>query len=323
MVPEIELNKYAQFLADEYLKSFISAGGSAVKIAVVHDRDDRDALIDSVVRRAGQRGYATATVDSAATRINLVQQIFWAVAAKLDWAALSRAVVGSLLFGLYGEGVRGAKTVDEIAEFTGIDTALARTAIQKALTEQVLRNYELAKDFRTAMVQLCRTELEPEALMEEGRTAILEWLRGELRLISALKDMQIFHKITRHNARTMLGSAARWVSQAGGPGLVVVLDIGRLSAARHPGAEGAGFYYTPAAVMDAFEVLRQFIDATDEMEHLMILVVAPAELLDGDSKRGFASYQALRNRIWDDVRDRDRANPCAPMVRIKRSRGGD
>ena len=74
--------------------------------------------------------------------------------------------------------------------------------------------------------------------------------------------------------------------------------------------------------MDAFEVLRQFIDATDEMEHMMVLVVAPEELLDTESKRGFAAYRALRNRIWDDVRDRERPNPCAPMVRVGAAVGG-
>ncbi len=38
-------------------------------------------------------------------------------------------------------------------------------------------------------------------------------------------------------------------------------------------------------------------------------------LLD-DERRGFPAYNALQNRIWDDVRDSSRQNPYAPMVRL-------
>jgi hypothetical protein len=316
MVREIPLDDYAAFIGTEYLDSFVSAGGSAVKIAVVPDPRSATALIDAAVAEAQRRGYAAVGVDSARTRINFIHQIFSTAAAELDWSSCSRAVVASLLAELYGESVRGARTVAEVVELTGLDRLVVRTDVRKALTDHVFRNYELAKDFRLAMGQLCWAELEPEAFTEEGRSAIMQWLQGELRLVSALKDLQIFHKITRHNARAMLGSSAKWLHQAGSPGLFLVLNIDRLAVGRRGDSGDDRLYYTPAAVMDAFEVLRQFIDATDEMEHMMVLVVAPEELLDTESKRGFAAYRALRNRIWDDVRDRERPNPCAPMVRV-------
>ena len=316
MAREIALDEYAAFIGAEYLDSFVSSGGSAVKVAVVPDAQSATALGDAAVNEAERRGYAVARVHSAKTRVNFIHQIFSSVAADLEWSSCSRAVVASLLTELYGEGVRGAGTVGEVIERTGLDRLVVRTDVRKALTDRVFRNYELAKDFRLAMGQLCWAELEPEAFTEEGRLAILQWLQGELRLVSSLKELQIFHKITRHNARAMLGSSARWLHQAGIPGLFLVLNIDRLAVARRGDSGDDRLYYTPAAVMDAFEVLRQFIDATDEMEHMMVLVIAPEELLDTESKRGFAAYRALRNRIWDDVRDRERPNPCAPMVRI-------
>lgn len=321
MAHEIPLHEYAAFIGAEYLDSFVRSGGSAVKIAVVSDPQSALLLSEAVVTEAGRRGYAAVEVDSAGTRINLIHQIFSSVAAELDWPSYARAVVASLLADLYGEGVRGSGTVGEVVERTGLDRLVVRTDVRKALTDHVFRNYQLAKDFRLAMGQLCWAELEPEAFTEEGRSAILQWLRGELRLVSALKDLQIFHKITRHNARAMLGSSARWLHQAGIPGLFLVLNVDRLAVARRGDSGDDRLYYTPAAVMDAFEVLRQFIDATDEMEHMMVLVIAPEELLDAEGKRGFASYRALRNRIWDDVRDRERSNPCAPMVRIGAAEG--
>ncbi|MEI6448775.1 MAG: BREX system ATP-binding domain-containing protein, partial [Actinomycetes bacterium] len=72
----------------------------------------------------------------------------------------------------------------------------------------------------------------------------------------------------------------------------------------------------------AYEVLRQFIDATDEMEGLLVVVSAPEALLDDFSNRSLQKYRALRNRIWDDVRDRSYPDPYAPMVRLAALQGG-
>jgi hypothetical protein len=72
--------------------------------------------------------------------------------------------------------------------------------------------------------------------------------------------------------------------------------------------------------MDAYEVLRQFVDATDELEGCLIGVLAPLEFLD-DERRGVERYTALKLRVWDEVRDRQRANPLAALVRL--TRGGE
>lgn len=92
------------------------------------------------------------------------------------------------------------------------------------------------------------------------------------------------------------------------------MDIGRLANPTKQDG-GDGLHYAPTHVMDTYEVLRQFIDATDEMEGVMLLITAPQSLLD-DERRGFPAYKALQNRIWDDVRDSSRQNPYAPMVRL-------
>jgi hypothetical protein len=71
-------------------------------------------------------------------------------------------------------------------------------------------------------------------------------------------------------------------------------------------------------VKDAYEVLRQFIDDTDEMEGLLVVILAPKEFLN-DDKRGLDCYSALKLRIWDEVRDRHRPNPLASLVRVSDS----
>ena len=74
-------------------------------------------------------------------------------------------------------------------------------------------------------------------------------------------------------------------------------------------------YYSKAAVLDAFEVLRQLIDSTDDLRGVLVLAVVPPELLT-DPNRGL-SYTALQLRVADEVRDRRRANPFAALVRLE------
>jgi hypothetical protein len=67
--------------------------------------------------------------------------------------------------------------------------------------------------------------------------------------------------------------------------------------------------------MDAYEMLRQFIDSSDNIEGLLLVVVTPKTFLS-DQRLGLNRYEALKLRIWDDVRDKFRQNPFAPMVRL-------
>jgi len=147
--------------------------------------------------------------------------------------------------------------------------------------------------------------------------AVLGWLRGELRSITVLRSALIYTRIGRHNARAMLVSAAALLLAIGCGGLVVHVDYGRLAEARRPPAEArSGFYYSKAAVMDAYEVLRQFIDATDELRGVLFVAVMPPELMT-DEARGLPAYSALQLRVADEVRDRRRANPFAALVRLE------
>jgi hypothetical protein len=175
----------------------------------------------------------------------------------------------------------------------------------------------MAQEFRIAMLRLCQAQLEPAEGQQAEAKAIREWLRGELRSITALKPALIFQRIARHNGRDMIVSLVHWLRMAGKQGLVLALDIDRYLADRWPAnRDGSSLYHTTTAVLDAYEVLRQFVDATDELEGCFIAVIAPPTFLE-DPKRGLHRYDPLKLRIWDEVRDRHRANPLASLVRLR------
>jgi len=320
MPPEIDATEYAVFLADAYLTGFVADGGAAVKFAVAADGEALAGFGQALAVESERLGFTFVRVDSAQAKISMIQHVFFSVSGQIDWHGLARRVNGTLASELY-EDDGGAMTVARIAENNEVDQNIVRREMHKRLSRHVIKNYTLAKDFRVAMTQLCLAQLDDDALGQQSCTSILDWLRGDLRLISAVKPMQIYQRIGRHNARAMLVSTARWIRQTGGAGLVVNLDLHALAATRRRDVPEDEIYYTPAALWDAYEVLRQFIDATDEMEGLLVVVSAPDTLLDDFSNRSLQKYRALRNRIWDDVRDRRHVNPYAPMVRVASPHG--
>lgn len=316
----LPVSEYGDFLKREYLDSFVAEGGAAVKVAIVPSSREAEHLASDVAAAAANAGYTSVYIDAAQVRTSLVQQVFFAVARAVDWRAAAQAVVRDAVRSQFGVEIEGPPTLEAIGQAAHLDVPLVRTQMMRALQDSVYQNYQLAKDFRIAMMNYCMAEMESDATADQTRQALNEWLCGDLRLISAVKDKGIFQKIGRHNARVMVASTAKWLRQAGGAGLLIVMDIERLASSTRGDAE-EGFHYPLAHVMDTYEMLRQFIDATDEMEGVMLLITAPHVLLD-DERRGLPSYKALQNRIWDDVRDSRRPNPYAPMVRLSGAEDG-
>jgi hypothetical protein len=187
--------------------------------------------------------------------------------------------------------------------------------LRPALDDAVFRRWELAKDFRIAMTQLCRALLtsteEGEAIVQ----AITDWLTGKNPSAAGVKPYMIFNRITRTNARRLLESLVRWITIAGHPGTLLLMDVVRIAVARNPHDEKP--YYSTANLLEVFEVLREFIDSMDRLSHCFIAVLPDASFLDEDlSGRGMKRYWALNNRISDEVRARELVNPMAAMVRL-------
>src|SRR5439155_23213075 len=178
-------------------------------------------------------------------------------------------------------------------------------------------DYEMAQEFRIAMLRLCLAQIDTSDPAAGAREAVLAWLRGELRLIGPVKPHGIFQKIVRHNARDMLLSLTRWLPKTGVSGLVLDLDIRRCALPKRPENDG-GVFYTKAAVLDVYELLRQLIDSTDALSACLVFVTTAPESLY-DPKRGIETqYYALKLQIWNEVHDRRRTNPLAALVRVSR-----
>ena len=313
----IPANEYLSFLDAEYLRGYVENGGAAVKFLVPADDSVADGIVVRAAEVADSAGFVFASVDAATTRAHLLEQVFFEVARQVDWEALAANTAREAAAAAgYPSPEGGDVTLERLAAHYRVDARELKRDIDRELQRRVQRDYAMVQEFRTAMLRLCQAQLRSGQIVEAEEAAVLEWLRGQLRQISALRSALIFRRVTRNNARHMLFSLAHWLSINGRAGLVLLLDIRRLGFARRPSLEERqGLYYTKAALLDAYEVLRELVDNTDEMSNCLVLAVTPPTFAS-DPVRGLDAYQALKFRIYDEVRDRSRDNPFSSLVRV-------
>jgi hypothetical protein len=306
------MTEWLQALDREYLGDFIAAGGGCVKFAIGQDPAAREASGELESLALG-RGFVFIELGAADTKLNRSDQIFFDIAKNIDWDRLARAYVASALgkHGLAMEGANSPIDLGAIAETAGLDEPAVRGYLKDALLH-LYQDYAMCQEFRLAMVQLCRAQI---AGLENFAEVVKSWLRGELRRVSEVKGAKLFQKIGRNNGRTMLQSLTFWLRRNGVPGLVLAVDIGRCTENVRKADRGGGWYYSSGALTETYEVLRQLIDSSSCLQGTLITVFAPPVFLS-DEKRGVDRYQALKMRIFDDVRSRGRQNILAPLVRL-------
>lgn len=313
----IPVEGYVSFLDTEYLRGYVDGGGAAVKFVVPGDDESARSFLEGFAGTARSAGYVAVAVDAAETRVHLLEQVFFAVARQVDWDELALTATRTAVEAAgYPAPPGGAVTLDRLAAHHRVDARELKRDVDRQLQHQVQHDYAMVQEFRTAMLRLCQAQLHSGQVVDAEHSAVLDWLRGDLRQISVLKSALIFRRIGRHNARHLMFSLAHWLAVNGRAGLALTLDIRRLGVSRRPSPdERHGYYYTRATLLDAYEVLRQLVDNTDEMGHLIVMVVASPAFLS-DAGRGLDAYQALKLRIFDEVRDVHRDNPLSSLIRL-------
>jgi hypothetical protein len=273
-----------------------------VKFVVTPSDTDRAHVQDQLVALAVQEQYACVRVDAKDTKIHMMDKFFHQVSRRVPWDELASQFVRRLLQengyqipeGKEDFSIAGVARMNERAE------PLLRRDLNSWLERAIYHDTHMCQEFRMAMIRLCLGQMDSGAESPFMTEPVKAWLCGELRQISSLKEALIFQKIVRTNARYMFASLSRWLRLVGKTGLVVSLDLSRCLESKKP-TSPEGLYYGVSATLDAYEMLRQFIDGTDELESLLLVVSVPPEFLT-DTRRGLSRYEALKLRIWDEGR---------------------
>lgn len=314
----LTVETYADFLAKEYLGGYVRSGGAAVRFVVTGSDEVADRWHAAARRVADAEGFLYVAVDAAETRVQQIEAIYAAIARSVDWVALARRTVQAA-WDEVGLPAPAAETVSvaAVSDHHHLDAREAARTVRRQLEALLLRDTSLVREFRLAMLRLCQAELRAGDVDEAERDAVLAWLRVEPVSLVALRSASLHARVGRHNARGLLVSLIAWRLRVTGAGVVLDLDLARLGVARRPPVEErAGVYYSRAAVLDAYEVVRQLVDATDKLRGALVLVALPPDLVT-DEGRGLPAYAALQLRVVDEVRDKRRANPFAALVRLE------
>ncbi|MFN0107172.1 MAG: BREX system ATP-binding domain-containing protein [Bryobacteraceae bacterium] len=315
MTASIHPAEWLRHIEKEYLTTFIRDGGFAIKFAVSTDDAPRSDVFDGLKTIGDRAGYAVVKIDAKVTKVHMVDEIFFRTAEQIPWSILSRKVIAKVAAESgysWKESVDGPLYLD-LAEANQVDPQMLLLDLKKAIWNKVFKQRNLSKDFRVAMTHLCVAELSGG---QDGATTVktlTEWLTGRNKAVSAVKPFQIFRKVNRATARYFFESLVNWVRLAGYPGVVILLDAQRVMAARNP--HDNGLFYSKAAVLDTYEALRQFIDAADKLHGCFITVATDIAFLE-DNARGIGAYEALKFRVFDEIRDKHLVNPMASLARI-------
>lgn len=308
-----------------YLSDFINSGGAAFKLLLTREEQSA-AILDGLQSLAENKGYLYVRVSAAETRIDKIDQVFFAIARQIDWERLVNQDALQFLRDHDYEIPEGASPGDTavIAEANGSDLEDMLKDIRRATRQEIVQDRRMCKEFRTAIARLRGARFFPRSVTPTDTETISGWMRGERVSTAALKDLGIYSKIGRHNAREMLIALSHWLAKSLGTGLVIGLDLQALLTTRSSPPVGAGseippqqemLHYSRSALLDAYEVIRQFIDQTDDVTHCLICAVAPEEI-ETDEKRSIFKYYALQSRLLSEVHDVERQDLLASMVRI-------
>lgn len=322
--PSLEVDEYLKHLQDEYLHSYIHTGGASVKFVATDADTTASYFSKRLAATAYDSEYLYVRLDALQTRMQFIEEVFFAVSQQIDWQMLAVDFLRWSYSKLdippdENSAPAAAVQVRRVAEVYGLhDGELYRT-IRRFLERVLLGEELLMHQFRIAMLRLCESLLNWIETDGDEHKIVLRWLRGHSVPVTQLRTVGLYSRISRHQARYVFSSLTRWVNLAGRPGIVVELDMARVAVGRRPPASTRrGFYYTKAATLDTFEILRQFVDATDDLQASLVVVTMPHQMVV-DSNRGLPAYHALYLRVANEVHDQDRANPFASLVRVIRN----
>ena len=315
----IALADWFETIEGEYLSTYVREGGSSVKFAVAPKAVKVDFYAEMEVRcKSLDYEFIKLDAKDVTMRAYMPQDIFFGLARQVDWRRLARSLILSIASqrGYQIEGVDPSAegVFDAIAEANRLDPDFVIGEIRPGIQNAVARNKHMARDFRVCMSHLC---LEEYIRGDYNGKPLLDWLRGYNTRISNVRPFSIYTSINRTTARYFIESALFWIHYAGRAGTVILLDNSRVTVARNP--KDGWKYYTRAMTLEHYELLREFIDRVDQLTATLLVVVTNSDFLDESPlrrSRGYGIYPALQTRVMDDVRDRNRVNPLASLIRL-------
>ncbi|TAH56335.1 MAG: hypothetical protein EWM48_09050 [Sphaerochaeta sp.] len=290
------------FWKEQYLEQFIAKGGSKIKFITGRAGSGKSHALSLFTSLAKQEGYLALRLSARDVWLNDMRDLYLSILKEADIEALLREAADRIIeqMGHDPKWIEENHTFfDHLAE-RGLADALTRQELRNQLRRMFLANPRMDNNFAIACSLLTGSILGHPILEEENQNLLYRWLGGDRSVrVTMLRPLGLApSKVTKYNARNLLGSLVELVHVAGYTGLVVAIDDVEVMA----DASGMNpMRYTKMRREDAYESIRQLIDDIDTFNHFMVVFGFDRIMLDDEAK-GFKSYQALWMRIQNEIK---------------------
>lgn len=298
------------------MPEFVGGGGALVRFVVGETPGATARAKKSLKALSAAAKLHFFDVDGSTTRLHFANDLLGAIAGQIDF---HEVMTSFLLQAVVEEGYEvpddaGDFALRDIAALNGVEPKSVHKIINARIRSAILHDRRLVRDVRYALWAIAREVLRGTSL-EVASDVPRRWLQGQVSSIRELRDFGIVQKVNRYNARSILRSILTWFPNSKWNGSIVYVDAARLAAPKN--LRDGTIYYTRAALSDTYEVMREFIDDTDDMSHVLLVYAMPPEFLSIEPRgRGMGAYQALQFRV-NGFPEATRPNPLSNLVVLR------
>ncbi len=295
------LDSLTGFLNEQYLQSYIPAGGSKIKCVTGRPGCGKTHFSQVMLKAADAAGFLTVSFSAKKVWLHDFREIYLEILRQCDIERVLSGCANQIIreMGYDPNAIQSGQNLMDFLAERGEGDPLSKGEIRAALRTYFTRNPRLDNTFAGCCQLLTGGLLGHPLLENANRELIWGYLHGDKSVkLSQMRALGLSASgITKYNARHLLRSLCEVVRLAGYQGLLIVIDDMETLLNRAP---GDAIRYTKLRREDTYESIRQLIDDIDSMRNVMFLLCFRRELMDDDSY-GMKSYQALWMRIQNEA----------------------
>lgn len=302
-----------EFWREKYLEEYIRPGGSKIKFVMSDAEDNRRACLRRFTADAETLGFRAVSLSAKEIWLHDFKDIYVAILERAGLRECIEACANVVIheLGFSPEEIPDGKNFAEhLAQNNAFDP-LTRREMRAEINRLLLKNPRMDKNFAFCAAMMVGNALGYPVLEPGAEDTLLGWLTsrkgirvGELRKLGLSPT-----RITKYNARHMLRSLVELIRSAGFSGLVVTVDDLETLVNTSP---LEAIRYTKMRREDAYESIRELVDAIDTLRGLMFVFSFDRELMDNENA-GLKSYQALWMRLQNEVKS-EKINRFADII---------
>jgi hypothetical protein len=307
---------WLDFFKEYQLQYFIKNGGSKVKFLIGSKGIGKTHLVRSVLYDAKQENYVTVYLSANEYKLNNLVSFYHEIIGQIDLDLLIQDIccVVAKNFGFDRHQYDGSEVFIPMIYPQYPNTQMAISEFGKKVS-QIVREYDFLPSFQAFIYQVTRSRMVENNL--DKIRLLKRWLSAAYDVSTdekkQFKDLCLYDKLQRFNARDWIISLIQLVKLSGKKGLVVGIDNLDILIQKNPDTNR--YFYTKNAVTDVYEILRQLIDDTEILEYFLLLVSGDRSLIE-NLERGFRSYDALWIRLQTGLAASDKFNSLADLLDI-------